>query len=91
MAGIDRLIATSLSTEIKKSMDLDVLKKVELLIAKLIKKQVAKYGKFYGTSLCDAKNEILSGGPCHIFSSFSLYNGVFQFKHGKRCFKKFIF
>ena len=29
MAGIDRLIATSLSTEIKKSMDLDVLKKVE--------------------------------------------------------------
>ena len=29
MAGIDRLIATSLSTEIKKSMDLDILKKVE--------------------------------------------------------------
>ena len=29
MAGIDRLIATSLSTEIKKNMDLDVLKKVE--------------------------------------------------------------
>ncbi len=29
MAGIDRLIATSLSTEIKKSLDLDILKKVE--------------------------------------------------------------
>lgn len=29
MAGIDRLIATSLSTEIKKSLNLDVLKKVE--------------------------------------------------------------
>lgn len=29
MAGIGRLIATSLSTEIKKSLNLDVLKKVE--------------------------------------------------------------
>ena len=29
MAGIDRLIAASLSTEIKKSMDLEMLKKVE--------------------------------------------------------------